>query len=112
MLVTFMVTAFAIPSNRIAGRLSNGFFCSGMLLLCVGGFEFVNYLGGFDLVTYAFAKLSRYSKKNMDNPDAEDVGHYHDFQRAKNRTKKYVMPVMMGVAAAILSSLCALWNYL
>lgn len=53
----------------IVGLVLNGFnlliyyanctFVAGFSLVCVGGFSVVNYLGGYDFISYTFAKRNR-----------------------------------------------------
>ena len=107
--IVCVATALLIPYANVMGRLSNGLFLAGILLLCVGGLGAADYLGGFDLITFAYAKLVKYSKKNVNDPEMEDIGQYHDYQRRKYKTKSFVVPVVIGSITLFLSLFCLLF---
>ena len=98
-----IVSWFALPRDNVLYRLADSFFCGGVVLLCVGGLGFASYLGGFDLFSYTHKKLSKYSKKNIGDPDYEDVGSYHEYIGNKRRSKGFVLPLIIGGALLMLS---------
>ncbi len=109
-LVLALISWFALPQDNIQYKIINAFFCGGAGVLCAGGFGLAAYLGGFDLFYYTHKKLSKYSKKNMDDPDFEDVGSYHQYIENKRRSKGFLVPLAVGAlfmfCSLVLTALC------
>ena len=102
-LVPALISWFALPQDNVFYKVIDALFCAGLAVLCIGGLGFAAYLGGFDLFAYTTRKLSKYSRKNIDNPDIEDVGSYHEYIGNKRRSKGFVLPLTIGGALLMLS---------
>ena len=102
-LVLALISWFALPQDNVFYKMIDALFCAGLGVLCIGGLGFAAYLGGFDLFAYTTRKLSKYSRKNIDNPDIEDVGSYHEYIGNKRRSKGFVLPLTIGGALLMLS---------
>ena len=102
-LVLALISWFALPQDNVFYKVIDALFCAGLGVLCIGGLGFAAYLGGFDLFAYTTRKLSKYSRKNIDNPDIEDVGSYHEYIGNKRRSKGFVLPLTIGGALLMLS---------
>ncbi len=102
-LVPALISWFALPQDNVFYKIIDALFCAGLGVLCIGGLGFAAYLGGFDLFAYTTRKLSKYSRKNIDNPDIEDVGSYHEYIGNKRRSKGFVLPLTIGGALLMLS---------
>ena len=102
-LVPALISWFALPQDNVFYKVIDALFCAGLGVLCIGGLGFAAYLGGFDLFAYTTRKLSKYSRKNIDNPDIEDVGSYHEYIGNKRRSKGFVLPLIIGGALLMLS---------
>lgn len=102
-LVPALISWFALPQDNVFYKVIDALFCAGLGVLCIGGLGFAAYLGGFDLFAYTTRKLSKYSRKNIDNPDIEDVGSYHEYIGNKRRSKGFVLPLTIGGALLMLS---------
>lgn len=86
-------------------RIINSIFLGGLILTAVGGLGFASWLGGFDLFEYAHKKLSRYSKKNIEEGVKDDVGSYYDFISGKERKSTFLIPLCVGVGFVLFSVL-------
>ena len=102
-LVPALISWLALPQDNVFYKIIDALFCAGLGVLCIGGLGFAAYLGGFDLFAYTTRKLSKYSRKNIDNPDIEDVGSYHEYIGNKRRSKGFVLPLTIGGALLMLS---------
>lgn len=98
-----LISWFTLPQDNVFYKMIDALFCAGLGVLCIGGLGFAAYLGGFDLFAYTTRKLSKYSRKNIDNPDIEDVGSYHEYIGNKRRSKGFVLPLTIGGALLMLS---------
>lgn len=98
-----LISWFTLPQDNVFYKMIDALFCGGLGVLCIGGLGFAAYLGGFDLFAYTTRKLSKYSRKNIDNPDIEDVGSYHEYISGKWRSKGFVLPLIIGAVFIILS---------
>lgn len=98
-----LISWFTLPQDNVFYKMIDALFCAGLGVLCIGGLGFAAYLGGFDLFAYTTRKLSKYSRKNIDNPDIEDVGSYHEYIGNKRRNKGFVLPLTIGGALLMLS---------
>lgn len=98
-----LISWFTLPQDNVFYKMIDALFCAGLGVLCIGGLGFAAYLGGFDLFSYTTRKLSKYSRKNIDNPDIEDVGSYHEYIGNKRRSKGFVLPLTIGGALLMLS---------
>lgn len=101
--VPALISWLALPQDNVFYKIIDALFCAGLAVLCIGGLGFAAYLGGFDLFAYTTRKLSKYSRKNIDNPDIEDVGSYHEYIGNKRRSKGFVLPLTIGGALLMLS---------
>ena len=70
-------------------RIVNSICLGGLILTAFGGLGFASWLGGFDLFEYAHKKLSRYSKKNIEEGIKDDVGSYYDFISQNNENRPF-----------------------
>lgn len=86
-------------------RIVNSVFLGGLILTAVGGLGFASWLGGFDLFEYAHKKLSRYSKKNIEEGVKDDVGSYYDFISQKQRKSTFLIPLGVGTGFVLISIL-------
>jgi hypothetical protein len=86
-------------------RIVNSIFLGGLILTAFGGLGFASWLGGFDLFEYAHKKLSRYSKKNIEEGIKDDVGSYYDFISQKQRKSTFLIPLGVGFGFVLISIL-------
>lgn len=100
-----VLSGIFIKHGSLSVRIVNAFTIGGLVMAAIGGLGFAGYLGGFELFSYSFKKLRRYSRKNKDLPDEDDVGSYYDYINSRRKTLDFLIPLAIG-AVFIAISLC------
>ncbi len=80
--------------------VSDGFFISGSLIVCIGAFVFVTQKGVFDAVRYAFGSLVSLFRKNGNTEKYLSYAHY---KKSKEDNEKLNLKPMMLSGLAILA---------
>lgn len=103
--VLSLLSCLLLRDSSWGMRIVNSIFLGGLILIAFGGLGFASWLGGFDLFEYAHKKLSRYSKKNIEEGIKDDVGSYYDFISQKQRKSTFLIPLGVGFGFVLISIL-------
>lgn len=95
-------------ASYVLGLLSDGFFVTGVVILCVGGLSFVKNQGTFDGLGYAvqsFLTVRNWSKKHTFK-ERESYGDYRERKIEERKEKKsishYVITSIVLVVIAVI----------
>ena len=99
-----------IPRDDLYKALSDSFFISGMLFLCVGGLVFVNRNGAFDGLVYAVKYVFTVHYNHKQGKKNESYYEYKQRKAAEEKAPCLFL-VLTGLAFVLAATVCMLLFY-